>query len=72
MICMKGGFVVQRHNEPRDLEAELLNLVCKEAETEPVLQDIAEDVLGRRANTSQEAEVDIHTRGLGEATICLL
>ena len=23
MICMKGGFVVQRHNELRDLEAEL-------------------------------------------------
>ena len=32
MICMKGGFVVQRHNELRDLEAELLNLVCKDVE----------------------------------------
>ena len=33
MICMKGGFVVQRHNELRDLEDELLNLVCKDVET---------------------------------------
>ena len=58
MICMKGGFVVQRHNELRDLEAELLNLVCKDVETEPVLQDITREVLGRDANTSQEARVD--------------
>ena len=31
---MKGGFVVRRHNELRDLEAELLNLVCNDVETE--------------------------------------
>ena len=66
MICMKGGFVVQRHNELRDLEAELLNLVCKDVETEPVLQDIMGEVLGRGANTSQEARVDIHARGFWE------
>ena len=60
----KGGFVVQRHNELRDFEAELLNLVCKDVETEPVLQDIMGEVLGRGANTSQEARVDIHVRFL--------
>ena len=53
MICMKWGFVVQKHNELRDWEAELLNLVCKDVKTEPVLQDTGE-VLGRGANTSQE------------------
>ena len=39
MICMRGGFVIQRHKELRDLEAELLNkrLVCKDVVTEPVL-----------------------------------
>ena len=62
---MKGGFVVQRHNELRDLEAELLNLVCKDVETEPVLQDIMGEVLSRGANTSQEARVDIYARGFG-------
>ena len=34
--------------------------------TEPVLQDITEDVLGRGANTWQEARVDIHARGFWE------
>ena len=63
---MKGGFVVQRYNELRDLEAELLNLVCKDVETVPVLQDITGEVLGRGANTSQEARVDIHARGFWE------
>ena len=63
---MKGGFVVQRHNELRDLEAESLNLVCKNVETESVLQDTTGEVLGRGANTSQEARVDIHARGLSE------
>ena len=38
MICMKWGFVVQRHDELRYLEAESLNLVCKDVETEPVLR----------------------------------
>ena len=44
-------------------EAELLNLVCKDVETEPVLLDIRGEVLGRGANTSQEARVDFHARG---------
>jgi hypothetical protein len=28
MICKRGGFVIMRHNEFRDLEAELLDIVC--------------------------------------------
>ena len=35
-----GGFVIQRHSELQDLEAELLSMVCKDIEIEPVLQDI--------------------------------
>ena len=33
MISLRGGFVVQRHN----LEEELVNMVCKDVITEPVL-----------------------------------
>ena len=66
MICMNGESVVQRHNELRDLEDELLNLLCKDVGTEPVLQDITGGVLGKGANTSQEARVDIHARGFWE------
>ena len=28
MICKHGGFIIQRYNELRDLEADLLDLVC--------------------------------------------
>ena len=42
MICKRGGFVIQRHNEPWDLEAELLSMVCKDVEVEPLLQDITD------------------------------
>ena len=45
MICMRGGFVIQRHNEHRDLEAELLSMVCKDVVTEPLLQDVEGDQL---------------------------
>ena len=44
MICKKGGFITMRHNELRDLEAELLNTVCKNLQIEPVLQDITGEV----------------------------
>ena len=28
MICKRGGFIIERHNELPDLEAELLKMVC--------------------------------------------
>ena len=34
MICKRGGFITQRHNELRDLEAELLRMVRNSVETE--------------------------------------
>ena len=32
--------MIQRHNELRDLEAELLNVVCNDVQIEPVLQEV--------------------------------
>ena len=40
MICKRGGFVIQHHNELRDLEAEMLHMMCIGVEIEPALQDI--------------------------------
>ena len=37
MVCQKGGFIIQRHNELRDLEADLSSMVCKDVEIEPQL-----------------------------------
>ena len=62
----RGGFVTQCHNELRDLEAELLNMVCTDVEIEPVLQDISGEQLGRGSNRAPDARLDIHARGFWE------
>ena len=40
MICMRGRFVIQRHNKLQHLEEDLLNMVSKAAATEPLLQNV--------------------------------
>ena len=47
MICKRGGFIIQRHNELRDFEAEPLRMICNGVGTEPVLQDITGEELNR-------------------------
>ena len=37
MVCQRGGFIIQHHTEPRNLEAEMLSMVCNDVEIEPVL-----------------------------------
>ena len=50
-------------NEVRDLEADLLDLVCNDVETEPVLQEITRETLNSGANLACDAHLDIHARG---------
>ena len=66
MVCMRGGFVIQRHNELRGMKAELLNMVCKDVATEPVLQDVEGKQLTRGWNKAQDERLDIHARGFWE------
>ena len=66
MICQRGGLIIQRHNEIRDLEAELLDMVCYDVEIEPTLQPLASEELNRGANTATDARLDVHCRGLWE------
>ena len=40
MICQRGSLVIQRHNEIRDLQAELLDMVCYDVQVEPSLQPL--------------------------------
>ena len=40
MVCKKGSFIIQRHDELRDLEADPLSIVCNDVEIEPQLQDV--------------------------------
>ena len=66
MICKRGGFVTQRHNELRDLEADLLSMVCNDVEIEPILQEISGEQLGRGSNRAPDARLDIHAPGFWE------
>jgi len=58
--------VIQCHNELRDLQAEMLRMVCNGVETEPVLQDITGEELNRGAKTASDGRLDIVARGFWE------
>ena len=65
MSCKKGGFVSIRHNDLRDLTANMLSEVCKDVEVEPKLTPLTGKVLGSRtANTTNDARLDIRARGI--------
>ena len=63
IICRRGRFIIQRHNELRDLEAEMLNIVCHDVKVDPVLQDLSREVLPKGASKAPDARLDIHARG---------
>ena len=54
------------HNEVRDLEAEMLRMVCNDVEVEPVLQEVTGETLNHGANKAPDARLDIHARGFWE------
>ena len=64
MSCKKGGFITVRHNDLRDLNANLLTEVCKDVDIEPHLLPVTGETFDNRtANTSNEARVNIKSRG---------
>ena len=66
--CSKGGIVIRRHNEIRDVTASLLQKVTQNVETEPSLQPLTGEVLrGRCANTENGARVDVKCTGFWNA-----
>ena len=68
LSCKKGGFIyIIRHNDLRDLTANMMSEVCKDTETEPKLTPLSgEELQGRTSNNSNEARVDIRIRGFWE------
>ena len=66
MVRQRGGFIIQRHNKLRDLEAEMLRMVCNDVEVEPVLQEVTGETLNHGANKAPDARLDIHARGFWE------
>ena len=61
--CLKGGFVHRRHDDLRNVIAKLLDEVSVEVSIEPPLVPLTGEVLHANANKSDEARLDIATRG---------
>ena len=66
MVCQRGGFIIQRHNDLRDLEEEVPRMVYNDVEVEPVLQEVTGETLTHGANKAPDARLDIHARGFWE------
>ena len=65
LSCKKGGFVAQRHDTIRDLLTLHISKVCKNVETEPLLQPIDNEVCTDLQSTvaSEEARLDMKAGG---------
>lgn len=64
LSCPRGGFPSIRHNEIRDITANLLSEVCNDVRVEPDLQEVTtEELSGRTANTTDGARLDIAVNG---------
>ena len=64
VTCPRGGFTFIRHNEIRDLTANLLSEVCHGVQTEPDLQPLTGETCSLQiANGPDNAGLDIQARG---------
>ena len=65
LFCPRGGFPILRHNEIRDVTANLLSEVCHDVRTEPDLQPLSgESLAGRSSVSSEGARLDIAVSGI--------
>ena len=65
LSCARGGFPTIRHNEIRDLTANLLTEVCNDVCIEPDLQAVTtEHLTGATANSQDGARLDISANGV--------
>ena len=56
MSCKKGRFICIRHNDLRDLTANMTSEVCKDTEIEPKLTPLSgEELQGGTSNNSIKA-----------------
>ena len=64
LSCPQGGFPSIRHNEIRDITADLLSKVCHNVGTEPSLQPMSgEHLMHRTANREDGARLDVVAEG---------
>ena len=63
LSCTKGGFIAMRHNEVRDLTAELLDVVCNDVNIEPSLTPLTGECFTYRTANIDGARTDVSARG---------
>ena len=63
--CKKDGFVIIRHDETGNFNADLLKKVCNDVQVEPQLQLLNEEQVSNGLVTGDEARLDIRARGFG-------
>ena len=60
LSCKRGGFVTLRHNELRNITADLLREVCVDVKIEPMLAEMEGELLQQKtSNRSREARLDV-------------
>ena len=64
LICAKGGFVIMRHNQVRDIiTSNFISLVSKDVVVEPLLNPIGSAQLSAATSKENHARLDISCRG---------
>ena len=64
LLCRARGFPSIRHNEIRDITANLLTEVCHDVLVEPNLQPLTGEALAHRtSNVSEGARLDVSVNG---------
>ena len=67
MNCKKGGFVIIRHNNVRDITTNMLSEVCKDVTFESVLLPVTGESFVKKSTKTSDAKrarLDIKARGL--------
>lgn len=69
LSCPNGAFPTIRHNEIRDITAQLLTQVCPDVSIEPALQPLTgERLILRSASTEDNARLDVKARGFWDSS----
>ena len=63
LTCQYGGYLSHRHNEIRNITAELMRETCRDVSIEPQLQPLTGERLPSSANRADEARLDIKASG---------
>ena len=59
LFCPKGGLVITKHNELRNLTSEMVREVCKNVVIERLLTPLTREELLKSSNTSNQARADV-------------